>query len=268
MSTPATPPTPGAITLTRDGAIGTITIDRPAKLNTITVEMGRAIEGIAREVNADDAIRVVIVRSIGDRAFSAGSDVSTLGEYGGSWRMRNRNDYGLDYIVPLWRIRKPMIAAIRGVCIGGGMEIALCCDLRIATPASRFGTGEIRLGRHAASGNVTLLPRVIGPGNAARLLLTGDLVDAPEAHRMGLVQELVEDDRLEARTADLAERIAGNAPIAVQLTKHLIRVAQSTTLEVGLAYENDLFSYTMTTRDAQEGLAAFLEKRPPEFRGE
>jgi enoyl-CoA hydratase/carnithine racemase len=257
----------GSIRLTQDGHVATITIDRPEKLNTITVEMGRSIEAIAREINAEDEIRVVIVRSTGDRAFCAGSDVSTLGEYGANWRMRNRLDHGLDYIVPLWRVRKPMIAAIRGFCIGGGMEVALCCDLRIATPASRFGTGEIKLGWHAGSGNVTLLPRVIGPGNAARLLLTGDLVDAARAQAMGLVQEIVEDDQLEAHVAELAGRIAANAPIAVQLTKHLVRVAQSTTLEVGLAYENDLFSYTMTTDDAKEGLAAFLEKRPPTFRG-
>jgi enoyl-CoA hydratase/carnithine racemase len=248
----------------KDGAIATITINRPDKLNTVTAEMGRALYAIAEQINQDDEVRVVIVTGVGDRAFSAGSDVKTLDDYGTNWQMRNRPDYNR----ALWSIRKPMIAAIRGYCIGGGLEIALNCDIRIATPSARFGAGEIKLGWHGGAGNTQLLPRLVGYGKALQMLLTGELIDAAEAHRTGLVQEVVSEDQLEASVRTLAGQIGRNAPIAVQLTKHLVRISESTTPEVGLAYENDLFAYCFTTKDSQEGIAAFREKREPTFKGE
>src|SRR2546425_7656367 len=248
----------------KDGAIASITINRPDKLNTVTAGMGRALYSIADQINQDDEVRVVIVTGVGERAFSAGSDVKTLDDYGTNWQMRNRPDYNR----ALWSVRKPMIAAIRGYCIGGGLEIALNCDIRIATPSARFGAGEIKLGWHGGAGNTQLLPRLVGYGKALQMLLTGELIDAAEAHRTGLVQEVVSDDQLEASVKTLAGQIARNAPIAVQLTKHLVRISESTTPEVGLAYENDLFAYCFTTKDSQEGIAAFREKREPTFRGE
>jgi enoyl-CoA hydratase/carnithine racemase len=248
----------------KDGAIATITINRPDKLNTVTAAMGNALFSIGDEINQDDEIRVVIVTGVGDRAFSAGSDVKTLDAYGTNWQMRNRRDYNR----ALWLIRKPMIAAVRGYCIGGGLEIALNCDIRIATPSARFGAGEIKLGWHGGAGNTQLLPRLVGYGKALQMLLTGELIDAAEAHRTGLVQEVVAEDQLEATVNTLATQIARNAPIAVQLTKHLVRISESTTPEVGLAYENDLFAYCFTTKDSQEGIAAFREKREPSFKGE
>jgi enoyl-CoA hydratase len=246
------------------GAIATITINRPDKLNTVTAAMGRALFSIAEQINTDDEVRVVIVTGVGDRAFSAGSDVKTLDDYGTNWQLRNRPDYNR----ALWAIRKPMIAAVRGYCIGGGLEIALNCDIRIATPSARFGAGEIKLGWHGGAGNTQFLPRLVGYGKALQMLLTGELIDAAEAHRTGLVQEVVSEDQLEASVQTLAGQIARNAPIAVQLTKHLVRISESTTPEVGLAYENDLFAYCFTTRDSQEGIAAFREKREPAFKGE
>jgi enoyl-CoA hydratase len=248
----------------KDGAIATITINRPDKLNTVTAGMGRALYSIADQINQDDEVRVVIVTGVGERAFSAGSDVKTLDDYGTNWQLRNRPDYNR----ALWSVRKPMIAAIRGYCIGGGLEIALNCDIRIATPSARFGAGEIKLGWHGGAGNTQLLPRLVGYGKALQMLLTGELIDAAEAHRTGLVQEVVSEDQLEASVKTLAGQIARNAPIAVQLTKHLVRISESTTPEVGLAYENDLFAYCFTTKDSQEGIAAFREKREPIFRGE
>ena len=157
---------------------------------------------------------------------------------------------------------------MRGYAIGGGLEMALACDIRVAGRSARLGAGEIKLGWHGGAGNTQLLPRLVGYGKALQLLLTGDLVDAEEAHRIGLVQEVVEDAEVGAFAHGLAQRIARNAPIALQLTKHLVRMAESTPLAVGLAYENDLFSYCFTTRDSAEGIAAFLEKREPEFTGE
>ena len=248
----------------QDGAVATITINRPGKLNTITPEMGRAFFALASRVNEDDSIRAVVLTGAGQRAFSAGSDVKALDGYGTNWQLRNRADYNQ----ALFSIRKPVIAAIRGYAIGGGLELALNCDVRVAGPSARFGAGEIKLGWHGGAGNTQLLPRLVGYGKALQLLLTGDLIDAPEAHRTGLVQEIVPEEEVAAAASELAGRIARNAPIALQLTKHLVRMAESTSLQVGLAYENDLFSYCFTTRDSAEGVAAFAEKREPRFTGE
>jgi enoyl-CoA hydratase len=248
---------------TKEGAIARITLRRPQKLNTVTAAMGRQLFAIAADVDADDAIRVAILTGVGDRAFSAGSDVKVLDDYGSNWQLRNR----ADYCVAIWNIRKPMIAAIRGYCIGGGLELALSCDIRVASETSKFGAGEIRLGWHGGAGNTQLLPRLVGYGKAMEMVLTGDLIDAAEARADGLVQRLVPDEELEAAVDVLAARIAANAPIAAQLAKHLVRMSESTSVDVGLRWENDLFTYCFTTADAQEGIAAFKEKREPVFRG-
>ena len=248
----------------REGAIATITLQRPAKLNTVTAAMGRQLFAIANEINGDDAVRVVVLQGTGERAFSAGSDVKVLDDYGTNFQLRNRPDY----CTALWTIRKPVIASIRGYCIGGGLEMALSCDIRVASETARFGAGEIKLGWHGGAGNTQLLPRLVGYGKAMEMVLTGDLIDAAEARADGLVQRLVADADLEATTAALAGRIAANAPIAAQLAKHLIRMSESTAVDVGLRWENDLFAYCFTTQDAVEGRAAFTEKRQPVFKGE
>lgn len=257
------PPLPPELRVDIEGHVLTITLDRPAKLNTMTPDMGRALTGLVPVINDDDQIRVVMLRGEGDRAFSAGSDVSVLDQYGTNWQLRNRTDYAR----AIWAIRKPVIAVIRGYCVGGGLEMALMSDIRIADTTSQFAAGEIKLGWHGGAGNTQLLPRTVPTGAALMMLLTGDMVDAQEAHRIGLVDVLTETDELDVKASALAERIASNAPIAAQLAKHLVRTAQSTSLDVGLAYENDLFSYCFTTADAKEGQSAFLEKRSPDFTG-
>lgn len=251
------------IIFTKDGHIATLRLNRPEKLNTVTAAMGRRISELVGEINDDDEIRVVILTGTGERAFSAGSDVKVLDDYGSNWQLRNRCDYAKE----IWRIRKPVIAQIRGYCIGGGLEMALVSDVRIASESAKFGAGEVKLGWNGGAGNTQLLPRLVGYGKAMQMLITGDLIDAQEALRCGLVQEVVPEDKLEAAVLDLAQKAAKNAPIAVQLIKHLVRISESTTPDVGLAYENDLFAYCFTTEDAAEGQAAFKEKREPNFKG-
>jgi enoyl-CoA hydratase/carnithine racemase len=253
----------GSLVYEKSGAVATIRIDRPEKLNTVTPEMGREFSRIADEVNADDAVRVVLLLGTGERAFCAGSDVSVLDEYGTNWQLRNR----IDYAKAVLAIRKPVIAGIRGYAIGGGLELALASDIRYATPEAKFGAGEIKLGWCGGAGETQLLPRIVGAGNALEMLLTGDMISAERALEIGLVQRVVPTEELDGAVMDLAERIAANAPIAVQIVKHLVRVAQSTSLDVGLSYENDLFAYCFTTSDSDEGRAAFAAKRPPQFRG-
>lgn len=243
--------------------VARIFLDRPAKLNTMTPEMGVELMSLVPRINGDDEVRVVILSGVGEKAFSAGSDVSVLDQYGTNWQLRNR----LDYARAIWAIRKPVISKIRGYCIGGGLEMALMSDLRYSDETGQFGAGEIKLGWHGGAGNTQLLPRVTGPGIALEMLLTGDLISAQEALRVGLVQRVYPASDLDAEVDGIAQRIAKSAPIAAELAKHLVRISQSTSLDVGLAYENDTFTYCFTTEDSAEGRDAFAEKRPPNFRG-
>ncbi len=253
------------IQLHRNGHVTTIELNRPDKLNAMTVAMDEQLNEMVHQLNNDPTTRVVILTGAGDRSFSAGSDINDLDAYGSNWEYRNRFDARRDYARAVWLLRKPVIAAIAGYCIGGGLEMALACDIRLSTPASSFAAGEIRWGWHGGSGATQLLTHAIGPGHAARLLLTGDRISATQAQQYGLLQELVDDVR--ARAEDLAGHIAALSPVAVERTKYMIRVAQNVPLEAGLLVENDSFSYLMTTEDAREGQSAFAEKRTPEFKG-
>jgi enoyl-CoA hydratase len=261
------PSDPGRVLFAVDGHVATLTIDRPAKRNAFTVAMTAQLASHALACDRDEAVRAVLITSSDERAFCAGSDVTLLDDLGDTWQARSRAVYDRDYIGPLLRLRKPIVAAIRGFCLGGGLEIALASDIRVAGRSAALGAPEVRLGWHAGSGNTTILPRLIGYGNAARWILTGDRFTAEEAFRVGLVQEVVADEEVEARARAIAERVAANPPIAVQAAKHLIRLSQGSSVEQGLAWENDLYTYCMTTADSREGIAAFAEKREPRFEG-
>lgn len=252
-----------------DHHIATITFDKPEKLNAMSVAMDRRVNELVKEINTDDAVRAVILTGAGDRAFCAGSDLGDLEGYGTSWQYRNRFDRDLDYAIGIWKIRKPVIAAIHGYCIGGGLEMACASDIRIASRASSFAAAEIRWGWHGGSGATQFLTRIVGPGFASEILLTGDRFGAEHADRMGLLNHLLEDKKAVLDKArELATTIASRSPIPEEAVKRLVRVAQSASVEIGLAYENDLFTYQMRTQDAAEGRRAFAEKREPVFRGE
>jgi len=257
------PELPSEILFSWTGAIAEITLNRPTKLNTVTPEMGKALQKLSDFINNNAEIRVVILSGTGEKAFSAGSDIGVLDSYGSNWELRNRTDYANC----IWRIRKPVIAKIRGFCIGGGLEMALMSDIRYASETARFGAGEIRLGWHGGAGNTQLLPRMMSPGRASELLFTGEIISAGEAERFGLVDRLISDADLDEKVISLAQRIAESAPIAVELAKHLVRVSMSTAIDIGLQYENDTFAYCFTTEDSAEGRSAFAAKRKPMFRG-
>jgi enoyl-CoA hydratase len=259
---------PGEVRFSVAKHVGTIEINRPSKLNAMTVAMDHRMNEICREINLRDEVRAVVLRGAGPRAFCAGSDINDLTQYGTKWQQRNRMDAGGDYVYALLSVRKPVIVAVRGYAYGGGLEMVSASDIRIGAPSASFAAAEIRNGWHGGSGSTQLLTRVVGPGMAALMLLTGEPIDAEEALRCGLLQKLVPDEELESTAYAIAEKIAGLAPIAIESTKNLIRIAQSSALSVGMAYENDMFAYCMLTRDAQEGRDAFAEKRVPVFRGE
>lgn len=257
----------GVVRLERHGQVGLVTIDRPAKLNAMTIAMDRQMNEIAYLINNDRSIRSVVLSGEGDRAFCAGSDLTELEGYGDNWSYRNRFDARSDYARAVWLIRKPLVAAIQGYCIGGGLEMAAASDIRLATPTASFGAGEINWGWHGGSGQTQLLTRLVGSGWASRMLLTGERIDGREAHRIGLVQHLVPATKLLAEALTLASTIAERPPIAVERAKYMVRVAQNVPLDAGLLVENDSFAYLMTTADAAEGKAAFSEKRVPHFEG-
>jgi enoyl-CoA hydratase/carnithine racemase len=249
--------------------VATITLNRPTKLNAMSVAMDRRLNSLVRMVNNDDLVRAVILTGSGDRAFCAGSDLRDLEGYGSSWQYRNRFDRDLDYAIGIWKIRKPVIAAIHGYCLGGGLEMACASDIRFGTSTATFAAAEIKWGWHGGSGATQFLTRLVGPGHASELLLTGSSIGADRADKIGLLNRVFDtQDEMLTAARGTAATIAAHAPIPVEAVKKLVRVAQSSSIDVGLAYENDLFTYEMRTRDAAEGREAFAEKRAPKFHGD
>jgi enoyl-CoA hydratase/carnithine racemase len=252
----------GRILYTRTGFVAVVTLSRPEKANAVTQAMADELHAVCGRADADPEVRTVVLTGEG-RHFSAGSDLGSLDAFESPWEYRNRVDY-CDAVLAL---RKPAVAMVNGAAFGGGLEMALSCDVRIASSTARFAAPEVKLGWVGGGGASQLLPRLCGYGNAAVLLLTGDPVDAVEAHRIGLVQAVVEPEELERTALELAERIAANAPIATQAAKAALRRSLSVGIEAGMDYENELITVCLATRDRHEGTRAFLEKRAPVFEG-
>ncbi|MFK9094347.1 enoyl-CoA hydratase/isomerase family protein [Bacillus salipaludis] len=254
----------GNIQLEKNGHIATIRINRPEKLNSMTVEMAAQLSGHVREVNRDKDIRAVVFTGNSERAFSSGSDIKQLDYYETPWDFRNREN---EYARLIKSIRKPVIAAIKGYCLGGGLEMAVMADIRIGSYNSSYGASEVNWGWIGGGGNSQMLPRIIGPGRALEMLLTGDIIPAEEAYRLGLIDHLLPDEEVEEKAYELANKIAEKAPIAIQVIKHAVRVSMNTPLDVGMEYENELVHITFSTEDKLEGESAFKEKRRPVFKG-
>ena len=245
-----------------DGHVATITLNRPAKLNAVTPEMAEAIVAHVKACNEDDAIRCVIITGAGERAFCAGSDIRELDSYDTPWNFRNRPDY-CDAIRALL---KPSIAAVNGYALGGGLETAMSCDIRIASTNAQFAAPEIKLGWIGGGGMAAFLAHSIGPSNAALMIMTGDPIPAEKALAWGLISEIVPQAELLDRARAIATTIASRAPIAAETAKLNLRAAFSMPLEKAIEYERDLQTICFATEDAAEGRAAFKEKRTPVFR--
>ncbi|MFG1812238.1 enoyl-CoA hydratase/isomerase family protein [Kribbella sp. NPDC049174] len=240
--------------------VAVITLNRPAKLNAVTEEMSGALVKAARYCNEADDVRAVVLTGSG-RAFSAGSDIRELDKYVTPWDFRNRGDYCDSLKV----LRKPVIAAVNGYALGGGLETALICDIRIAATTASFAAAEVKLGWIGGGGMSALLARSIGPSNTALMLMTGDPIDAQRALDWGLVSEVLAPDDLLPRALELATTIASRAPIAVETAKANLSAAYNMPLDQAVAYERDIQTVCFATHDAAEGRAAFAEKRPPRF---
>jgi enoyl-CoA hydratase len=242
--------------------IAILTLHRPQKLNAVTRDMTQAILAAVHACNEGDTVRCLIVTGAGDRAFCAGSDIAELDAYESPWQFRHR----VDYCDALRMLRKPSICAVNGIAFGGGLEAAMCCDIRIAAAGASFAAPEIRLGWIGGGGMAQHLARSIGMSNAALMLMTGDPVDADQALRWGLVSEVLPRERLLERALALAGTIAARAPIAAETAKMNLSAACALSMEQALERERELQAICFATDDAREGRAAFQQKRAPDFR--
>jgi enoyl-CoA hydratase len=245
--------------------VATVTINRPDKRNALSAAVRADILEALDELRHEDEVRVLIFTGAGEKAFIAGADI---GEFAERTPLEQRTVMeGRRIFDEIAAYPKPTIAMINGFALGGGCELAMACDMRIAARSAKLGQPEIRLGLIPGGGGTQRLPRLAGVGPALRLILTGDIIDAAEAHRIGLVDEVVDDDELRAHTAELARSMAAHSPVALRLAKAAVHASLEAPLGAGLAMERELFITAFASEDRQEGVAAFLEKRPPEFHG-
>ena len=245
---------------TADG-VARIVIDRPDKMNAITPEMVRELQRVCQAINDDGAVRVATIMGAGERAFSAGSDLNVLADLTDVMAFRDR----VEYAALVRDIRKPVVAGLKGWVLGGGMEIAIAADIRVAGKSAKIGGPEVTRGWIGGGGASQMLPRLVGIGQAMRMLLTGEPVDAETALRIGLVEEVVDDAAVAARVMELAKKIASFSPVATVAVKAGVRAAQSMSLEQGLRYENELHTICMSDKARLEGIKAFQEKREGRF---
>jgi enoyl-CoA hydratase len=255
------------IVLERDGAIATITLNRPAVLNALNLQMLEELTATVAELDADDTLRALIVTGSGSKAFAAGADIAELSALGDARAGGAQARRGQALTVAFERMRVPVIAAVNGFALGGGCEIAMACDIRIAAENAKFGQPEVNLGLLPGYGGTQRTTRLLGEGWAMYLCLSGEMIDAAEALRIGLVQKVTPADGLLAEAHRIATVIASKAPLAVALTKRAIVDGAALTLADGLALEALHFGHAVTTGDFREGSQAFLEKRAPAFAG-
>ena len=253
------------LTIERRGGVAIMTINRPDKLNALNNKVHE--EGVAalKELREDDDVRVLVLTGAGEKAFIAGADIS---EFAGHTPVTQRDEfYQPTLFNSIDSFPKPVIAMVNGFCLGGGNELAMACDLRIASETARFSQPEINLGIIPGGGGTQRLTNLIGEGRSMEMILTGDMIDAATAERFGLVNHVYPADQLEEKTMELANKIASKAPIALRLCKEAVKFASRSNLDEGLRREVDLFAICFSTEDKEEGVAAFLEKRKPEFKG-
>lgn len=257
----------GTIDVTRDGPLATIWLDREARYNAITVELMTSLIAAAGEVSEDDRVRAVIIRGRG-RHFSVGADLKAPGQRQTLQARRRATETGGRLMRALQEIRQPTICALNGAANGGGACIASACDFRIAADSARVGYGEVRLGMPLMWGALPLCVRLVGPARAKRLVMSGTMVDAPTLADWGFVDEVVPEADLAAHATAWAEEYAALPPLAVQMIKRSVNAISGAMDAAVMHMDADQFLLATRTEDYREGVAAFLEKRPPVFNGD
>ena len=248
-----------------EGRVALLTVNRPEKMNALNSEVRKALFAAFRELAGDDGVRVVVITGAGEKAFIAGADIAEFKDARAveQYRSMQAGDiYSLMEAFP-----KPIIAMINGFCLGGGCELAMACDIRLASEKAKLGQPEVNLGIIPGGGGTQRLPRLVGEGHANRLIMSGTLIGAEEAARIGLVEQVLPHDELRDATLELARAIASRSPIALQAAKETVLAARRMPLDEGLKFERAWFGLLFSTDDKNEGVEAFLAKRAPEFKG-
>src|SRR5947207_3483588 len=265
MST-ATETTFATILYEKKGAIAYVTLNRPKVMNALSHATWEDLEAAFEAARDDDAVRGVILTGAGDKAFIAGADISELAHVT-AVEAEQSSSYGQAVLDLIENLGKPVIAAVNGYALGGGCETAMACTIRVAAEHAKFGQPEVTLGLIPGGGGTQRLPRLVGKGRALQLILSGGMIDAGEAHRIGLVNEVVPAGDLLIRAEAILKQIFANAPIAVKFSLEAVNRGLETNLAEGLSLEASLFGLCAGTDDKAEGTSAFLAKRAPQFHG-
>jgi enoyl-CoA hydratase len=253
------------VTVEADGGVAVISLRRPAQLNALGTPMIDALDDAVARTGADPAVKVLVITGEG-KAFSAGADIKEFGALAGQVEFRAFIEHLETVLRRVERLPKPSIAAVNGIAFGGGLELALACDLRVVDEQARLGVPEIKLGLLPGAGGTQRLPRIVAPAVALRMLMTGDPIDAAEAHRIGLANEVAPPGSALERASKIGRTLAARAPLALAAVKRL-REAWALPLPVALEHERETVADLFATADRAEGTAAFVEKREPNFRG-
>ncbi len=253
------------VLIEKRGRIAIVTVNRPDKLNALNIATRKEILIAFEQLKHDDEVRVVIITGAGEKSFIAGADIS---EFAGMTALKQREVMkGGRAFDSVEDFPKPVIAMINGFALGGGCELAMSCDIRIASTKAKLGQPEIKLGIIPGGGGTQRMTRLIGEGKAMELILTGDMITAEEAKQLGLVNQVFAPEELEAKTMELANRIADLSPVALAMAKASVKNASRMNLREGLDAEIDLFALCFSSEDKEEGVRAFIEKRKAEFKG-
>ncbi len=249
-----------------ESGIAIVTINRPKALNALNKETLEELMSCLQTLKDSDEVGVVILTGSGEKAFVAGADISFMRKLS-PLEVRTFAGLGHECMDTIEKLSKPVIAAINGFALGGGCELAISCDIRLASDNAKFGQPEVNLGILPGFGGTQRLPRLIGRGRASELIFTGDMIDAQEAYRIGLVNRVFPQGELLAAGREMAKKIMSRGPIAVRLSKDAIINGMEMDLARACAYEVDQFALSFTSDDQKEGMDAFLQKRPAVFQG-
>ncbi len=262
---------PAALTLAnvvyeKKGAFAYVTVNRPKVLNALNKATWTDLRTAFEDARDDTAVRGVILTGAGNKAFIAGADISELARVT-AFEAEQSSRFGQEVLDLIENLGKPVIAAVNGFALGGGCETAMACTIRIAVENAKFGQPEVKLGLIPGGGGTQRLPRLVGKGRALHLILSGEMISAQEAYRIGLVNEIVPATDLITRAEAILKQIAANAPIAVKFALEAANKGMETSQSEGLLLEASYFGLCAATEDKNEGTSAFLEKRAPQFRG-
>jgi len=266
MSSPVTASTLKNVLYEKKGAIAYVTLNRPKVLNALNQQTWEDLRAAFEDARDDTVVRGVILTGAGDKAFIAGADISELANVT-AVEAQKSSSYGQGVLDLIEDLGKPVVAAVNGFALGGGCETAMACTIRVASENAKFGQPEVKLGIIPGGGGTQRLPRLVGKGRALQLILSGEMIGAQEAYRIGLVNEVVPAADLITRAEAILKQIFANAPIAVKFALEAVNKGLETNLAEGLSLEAALFGLCAGTEDKKEGTQAFLQKRAAQFQG-